>query len=112
VEWWFQARQRKYGDPLSRSATGQKPVINLYHHVDSLLQARRDIDTIHKAMKNGLIDTTGSVNGVYYKILKEGNGDQVSVNDTLSVFYKGWILNGGVFDSTEKEPITFPLTGL
>jgi len=108
----FKPANAKYNDPFTRPAAGKKPVINLYNHVDSMAQAQRDIDSIKKAINSGGLDTTASTNGVYYKILRQGNGDKVSVPDTLSVYYKGWILNGGVFDSTEKEPISFPLNRL
>ncbi|HWB25308.1 MAG TPA: DUF3472 domain-containing protein [Chitinophagaceae bacterium] len=108
----FKPPNAKYGDKLAKAATGQKPVVNLYNNVDSALQARLDIEIINKAVKDSVLDTTASVNGVYYNILAEGNGNKVSVNDTVSVFYKGWILNGDVFDSTGKETATFPLNRL
>jgi len=108
----FKPPNIKYGDLIHRVPLTVKPAVNLYHHVDSLAQAQRDIDLIKKAVKDGVVDTTASVNGVYYKILNAGNGNKVSVTDTLTVFYKGRILNGGVFDSTEKEPRIFPLNRL
>lgn len=108
----FKPANAKYGDALNRPTLKVKPDVNLYHHVDSLAQAKKDIELINRAVADGAIDTTGSINGVYYKILHEGNGDKVSVTDTLSVFYKGWALNGSVFDSTEKEPAIFPLNRL
>lgn len=108
----FKPSDIKYGDSMNRVAGRQKPLVNLYNHVDSLAQAKHDIEAIKKAVKDGVIDTTASASGVYYKILTAGNGDKIAVTDTLSVFYKGWVLNGGVFDSTEKEPATFPLNRL
>lgn len=108
----FKLANAKYGDVLSRPAIKTKPDVNLYHHLDSLAQAKKDTELINKAVSDGKLDTTGSINGVYYKILHEGNGDKVSVTDTLGVFYKGWVLNGGVFDSTGKEPAVFPLNRL
>ena len=51
--------------------------------------------------------------GVYYSILKEGTGRQVSVNDTVTIFYKGYLFNdGSVFDETKDKPATFPLKRL
>ncbi len=105
----FKPAEAKYGDTFMRKPLEKKPIINLYHNTDSLLQAKKDIAAIKKAVKKGTIDTTASVHGVYYKILKEGTGRKVKLNDTLSVYYKGWILNGNVFDSTDKETATFPL---
>ena len=51
--------------------------------------------------------------GMYYQILEEGKGDLVSLNDTVTVFYKGSILKDGyVFNETKDEPATFPLNRL
>lgn len=108
----FTPANAKYGDVFLRDTTGKSPVVNLYHHADSLLQAKTDIALIKKAVKQGVIDTTGSINGVYYQVVKEGTGRKVKVTDTVSVFYKGWLLNGGVFDSTQTEPARFPLNRL
>ena len=45
--------------------------------------------------------------------LKEGNGRQVSVNDTVTVYYKGYLLkDGSIFDQTKDKPATFPLKRL
>jgi FKBP-type peptidyl-prolyl cis-trans isomerase len=68
---------------------------------------------IFAAIKNKEIDTSGSKEGVFYHILKEGNGDYVSVNDTVIVFYKGSLLkDGSIFDQTKDKPATFPLKRL
>jgi len=101
----------KYGDVFLRDTTGKAPKINLYHHVDSVAQATKEAAVIMKAVKDGLIDTT-KLHGVYYKILKEGTGQHVHVTDTVSVFYKGWILNGQGIDSTKNEPAVFALNRL
>jgi FKBP-type peptidyl-prolyl cis-trans isomerase len=38
---------------------------------------------------------------------------QVSVNDTVTVFYKGYLLSdNSVFSETKDKPATFPLKGL
>ena len=47
-----------------------------------------------------------------HKILKEGDGAAVTVNDTLVINYKGQLLNGFVFDQTKDKPATFPLKRL
>lgn len=89
------------------------PIINLYGHLDSTEQ--RDIDTriIKVAMANGKTDVKNNVEGVYYAIMKEGTGRQVSVNDTVTVYYKGYLFaNDSVFDQTSDKPAVFPLKRL
>ena len=76
------------------------------------MEASKEREQIMKAIQAGVFDTTGSKNGVFYTILKEGTGDQVSINDTLVVHYKGSLLNGSGFDSTTDKPATFALKRL
>ena len=46
-------------------------------------------------------------------MIKEGTGRQVSLNDTVTVFYKGYLLKDkSVFDETKDKPAIFPLKRL
>ena len=36
----------------------------------------------------------------------------MNVSDTLTVNYKGWLINGEVFDQSKDKPVTFPLSRL
>ena len=108
----FENANAKYGDAFSRATTDQKPVIDLYKNNDSAAQAEKDKKQIFDSISAGRLDTTGTFDGVYYKILKEGDGDFVSVSDTLTVNYKGWLINGEVFDQSKDKPVTFPLSRL
>ncbi len=108
----FQSAVVKYGDTFSRKPIAQSPVINFYNNVDSVAQAAIDKQTILTAIAAGKFDTTGSKDGLYYKILKEGTGNNVAVSDTVVAFYKGALLNGEIFDETKEKPATFPLNRL
>ena len=48
--------------------------------------------------------------GLQYQVLNEGNGRKPIATDSVTVNYKGSLINGKVFDSGEK--ITFPLNGV
>jgi FKBP-type peptidyl-prolyl cis-trans isomerase len=75
--------------------------------------AQKDIAQIKASVAAGIIDTTGSVGGVYYQIVKEGSGDYVNATDTVTVFYKGTLLqDGSIFDQTKDKPARFPLQRL
>lgn len=52
--------------------------------------------------------------GLMYRVLKAGNGPQVQKdNDIVTVFYKGSMINGKVFDQTQPdEPRPFPAGAL
>ncbi len=52
--------------------------------------------------------------GLQYKVLKEGTGSKPTLYDTVTVNYRGTLLNGNEFDSSykRKEPATFPVNGV
>jgi FKBP-type peptidyl-prolyl cis-trans isomerase FklB len=58
------------------------------------------------------VKTTAS--GLQYKVIKEGSGAQPKVTDTVTVNYRGTLINGTEFDSSYKrgQPATFPVNGV
>lgn len=63
--------------------------------------------------KNPDVKVTPS--GLQYKVITMGTGEKPAATNTVTVKYKGTLLDGTVFDSTEKqggEPIQFPLNGV
>jgi FKBP-type peptidyl-prolyl cis-trans isomerase FklB len=63
------------------------------------------------AKKDGVVS---SINGLQYKILKEGKGEVPAENHQVTVNYRGTLIDGTEFDSSYKrgEPTTFPVTGV
>jgi FKBP-type peptidyl-prolyl cis-trans isomerase len=108
----FKNSTTKFGDVYQRDTTNLKPTIDFYKNADSAVEAAKETAVILNGIQSKTIDTSGTSNGVYYKILKEGTGERVSLNDTLVVNYKGQLLNGFVFDETKDKPATFPLKRL
>jgi FKBP-type peptidyl-prolyl cis-trans isomerase FkpA len=106
-EAWCQRNNGSWKNLLEKNLSF--PVVNLFSHVDSLEQLEIDKKLITAANT----DAKNIHDGVYYTILKEGTGRQVSVNDTVSVFYKGYLLSdNSVFDQAKDKPATFPLKRL
>ena len=58
------------------------------------------------------VKTTAS--GLQYKVMKEGGGAQPKETDTVTVNYRGTLINGAEFDSSYKrgQPATFPVNGV
>ncbi len=52
--------------------------------------------------------------GLQYKVITAGTGKQPTAEDTVSVHYRGTLINGKEFDSSHKhgEPVTFQVGGV
>ncbi len=52
--------------------------------------------------------------GLQYKVIKAGSGKQPGADDTVTVNYRGTLINGKQFDSSydRGQPATFPLSGV
>lgn len=59
------------------------------------------------AKRPGVVTTA---DGLQYRVLKKGSGrSPQSPDDMVTVTYKGWMINGKVFDQTRKgQTATFP----
>jgi len=66
---------------------------------------------IQAYIKKNKLDLDASPSGLYFKITKEGDGRLIQYTDSVSISYKGKLLNGRIFDYT-KEPLTFAVKGL
>ena len=77
-------------------------------------------DTSADANKRFLADYAGRPDvkklpdGLMYRVLKSGDGPQVkNDSDVVTVFYKGSLISGKVFDQTKpEEPAQFPAGAL
>jgi FKBP-type peptidyl-prolyl cis-trans isomerase FkpA len=108
IEAWCQ-RQNGSWKNLSET-TFPPPVVNLYSHVDSLQQIALEKKQLEIFKHPSFYKESG---GVYYNIINEGNGRQVSVNDTVIAYYKGHLFSDrSLFDETKDKPATFPLNRL
>jgi FKBP-type peptidyl-prolyl cis-trans isomerase FklB len=55
------------------------------------------------------VGVTTLPNGIQYKVLKEGTGDMPKTNESVTVAYKGHLIDGTVFD--QNEHFNTPVTG-
>ena len=108
---WCQRQNGSWKNMIQKEVA--PPVVNLLSHVDSLEQLQIDKKFITQKVAENKTDAKQEHDGIYHTILKEGTGRQVSVNDTVTVFYKGYLLkDNSVFDETKEKPATFPLKRL
>jgi len=66
------------------------------------------------AENSGKEGVTTLPSGLQYKVLTVGKGKQPTAEDTVSVHYRGTLINGTEFDSSYQrgEPATFPVNGV
>lgn len=71
----------------------------------ALEAARKDVlEVIQKKWPKAL----QSASGVYYTVIKEGSGASLKTGQTLTMKYKGYLLDGTVFDDSDMhEPLSF-----
>lgn len=57
---------------------------------------------------------TALPDGLQYKVVKEGTGPKPTASDTVTVNYRGTLVNGKEFDSSYKrgQPASFPVSGV
>ncbi len=72
-------------------------------------QAEEDQNAIINYAIEKAIPLQRSRSGLFYRILEEGQGEQLEWGDYVSAHYKGYFLNGRVFDSSyrREKPIQF-----
>ena len=61
--------------------------------------------------ESGVVTTAS---GLQYKIIKAGTGKKPTAKDTVTVHYRGTLIDGTEFDSSHKrgQPATFPVSGV
>ncbi|MCT4646289.1 MAG: FKBP-type peptidyl-prolyl cis-trans isomerase [Carboxylicivirga sp.] len=71
-------------------------------------KAQVGIDFLAENAKKEGVQSTAS--GLQYKVMEEGTGASPQASDLVTVHYKGSLINGEVFDSSQGgEPVSFPL---
>lgn len=66
-------------------------------------QAEKDKGLILNYLQDNNIDAIEHETGIYYVITREGNGEHPVSTSRVKVKYKGYLLNGEVFDETTGD---------
>lgn len=79
--------------------------------VDAIKQGRTDDSLIKVYLSNNpLIKAVKDSSGLYYQVVKEGMGANATANSTVTVNYRGKLINGPPFDAANG--FTSPLANL
>jgi len=79
---------------------------------DDESQAEKDQQIILDYITENNLDATEGEDGLYYIIESPGTGGTPTINSTVTVAYTGYFTNGDIFDSSDSNGITFPLTNV
>lgn len=63
-------------------------------------------------IKTNKLEATKCESGLYYTVDEAGEGAKPTSASTVQVAYKGYYLNGEVFDESSERGISFPLKGV
>lgn len=97
--------------PELTEAEADELLLQLSTHLiaDPQTLAQKDNNTIvnYAIDNNHAVEITNS--GLYYEIIKEGTGENVKWGDRIAAHYKGYFLDGNIFDSSyrKNKPLEF-----
>ncbi|KQB99961.1 FKBP-type peptidyl-prolyl cis-trans isomerase [Pedobacter sp. Hv1] len=78
---------------------------------DADKQARIDDAAIVDFIAKNSIVAVKHSSGLYYQVIAQGSGNDITISNTVSVNYEGRLLSGSVFDKSTTTA-TFPLSNL
>lgn len=110
---WLRRTNRSWKNLVSTAVPA--PVITFRDapYVDSDEQYKREKEQIENAITEGKSEKLTYKDGVYYAVMREGTGKQVSLTDSIVVFLNGYQFhNKAVFMQQLDEPATYPLSKL
>tara|TARA_R110001583_G_C5615005_1_gene405679 strand:+ start:72 stop:908 length:837 start_codon:yes stop_codon:yes gene_type:complete len=102
--------QLAYGDSGSVSGIPAGAVLVIDIEVISISNPQTEDDIIAYLSENNL-EAERSNTGLYYIIEEQGSGEAIPSNSNVTVAYKGYLLNGTVFDSSTSG-VKFDLSKL
>jgi FKBP-type peptidyl-prolyl cis-trans isomerase FkpA len=72
-------------------------------------QLAKDLKKIEQYLSENNLDAESTPSGLHYVMEVEGAGGHPNINSTVTVHYRGELLDGTVFDETGTDPVTFSL---
>ena len=73
---------------------------------------RVDEDIILQYISDNNLNAEPTGSGLYYVLNTNGNGNVPDINSIVTVAYKGTLTDGTIFDQSDANGLTFPLTNV
>mgnify|MGYP000580502190 CR=1 FL=1 len=80
--------------------------------VSSCSSGLSDEDVILQYISDNNLNAEPTGSGLYYVINTAGNGNVPNINSIVTVAYKGILTDGTIFDQSDANGLTFPLTNV
>lgn len=118
--WLASFKKAFMSDSLQDPSKYQAEVMRLVRVLSDQAKAQDPKAIANKKMEEKYIadslannpDVKKSEGGVYYKVVKEGNGENFTKTDRIKVKYTGRHLNGEEFDSSKENTVTMSAMGV
>jgi FKBP-type peptidyl-prolyl cis-trans isomerase FklB len=97
--------------PLLSNEEIQETMVALQKEMAEKQKQRGEAFLSENKKKEGVKTLTS---GLEYKVIKAGTGKKPKLNDTVTVQYRGTLVDGTEFDSSYRrgQPATFPVSGV
>jgi FKBP-type peptidyl-prolyl cis-trans isomerase FklB len=98
-------------NPLLSNEEVQETMVAFQKEMSEKQKQRGEAFLAENKKKEG-VKTLAS--GLQYKVVKAGSGKKPKLNDTVTVHYRGTLIDGTEFDSSFRrgKPATFPVSGV
>ena len=80
--------------------------------VSSCSPGLSDEDVILQYISDNNLNAEPTGSGLYYVMNTAGNGNVPNINSIVTVAYKGTLTDGTIFDQSDANGLTFPLTNV
>ena len=74
--------------------------------------AEIDEEIIQQYIRDNNLSAQSTGSGLHYVIENSGTGDTPNLNSTVTVAYTGRLIDGTIFDESDPNGISFPLSGV
>jgi FKBP-type peptidyl-prolyl cis-trans isomerase FklB len=98
-------------NPLLSNEEIQETMVAFQKEMSEKQKQRGEAFLAENKKKEGVKTLTS---GLQYKVVKAGSGKKPKLNDTVTVHYRGTLIDGTEFDSSFRhgKPATFPVSGV
>jgi FKBP-type peptidyl-prolyl cis-trans isomerase len=81
----------------------------MYNAMETVAEENRRLEEEFLANNSRRPEVQITPSGLQYEIILEANGEKPASNSLVAVYYEGYFIDGGLFDSSEGEAVQIPL---